>query len=138
MAPKPTAAQARLQHVLSSMQSKPAPEQIGTLKLGGVSVNVYESNDPARLAREGPSLLDWKKTPEIVDHLAWMAQKHLLGEPRRARRSAAGSQADTVSTQRSGHVPHRTTWTFRSSPCRHFRIPTQQAVRDRVTPCRHR
>lgn len=80
MAP-PTRAQNRLQHVLSTLQPSTAEqsrELLGTLRIGELALPIYETDDPARLAR-AENLLDHQRDGEVVEHVEWMMRKAVLG-----------------------------------------------------------
>ncbi|KAF8150343.1 AAA domain-containing protein [Pholiota molesta] len=68
--------QRRLNQLLSEL--KPAPESIGTLKLGAITYDVPASLTPSRLARSS-HLLDIND-PVNVDNLHFILQKYLLGQ----------------------------------------------------------
>lgn len=74
-------AQKRLESVVTSLNIKPGPELLGRLNVGDLSLPIYECTTPARLPRESSrALLNYKTSPEIIDHLSWMLQKHTLGQ----------------------------------------------------------
>ncbi|SCZ96734.1 BZ3500_MvSof-1268-A1-R1_Chr4-1g06667 [Microbotryum saponariae] len=86
----------RLNHLLSSTGSRsPSPaekrgELLGTLKIGDLSVPVYEAVDKERCVRqEGGNVLDFEASGEgagtlgddrLGEDLVWMCKKYLLGQ----------------------------------------------------------
>jgi len=72
----PMAPQRRLNRLMSELT--PAPELIGTLKLGDVTYEVPASLTPSRLPKSS-HLLD-VKDPVNLDNLHFMLQKYLLGQ----------------------------------------------------------
>jgi hypothetical protein len=68
--------QRRLNRFLSELM--PAPEVIGTLKLGDITYEVPASLTPSRLPKSS-QLLD-VKDPVNLDNLHFMLQKYLLGQ----------------------------------------------------------
>ena len=72
----PMAPQSRLRRLTSELT--PAPELIGTLKLGDITYEVPASLTPSRLPKSS-QLLD-VKDPVNMDNLHFMLQKYLLGQ----------------------------------------------------------
>ena len=70
------APQRRLNRLLSELT--PAPELIGTLKLGSIIYEVPASLTPSRLPKSS-QLLE-VKDPVNLDNLHFMLQKYLLGQ----------------------------------------------------------
>ncbi|KAK4700971.1 von Willebrand factor A domain-containing protein 8, partial [Phenoliferia sp. Uapishka_3] len=70
----------RLAHLHSSLSTppKPAPELLGTLNLGSISLPIHATNDPERTARLIHPLDI--KDPTIAAHLFWITQKVILGQ----------------------------------------------------------
>ncbi|GLB39985.1 putative von Willebrand factor (vWF) type A domain [Lyophyllum shimeji] len=66
----------RLNHILRELT--PAPEPVGTLKLGGITYEVPAASTPSRLARS-KDLLDINH-PVNRDNLHFLLQKYLLGQ----------------------------------------------------------
>ena len=67
----------RLQHVLSSLT--PAPEPIGTLKVGDISYDVPSSSTPARLPHSEDTTLDLSDSVNL-ENVRFLLQKYLLGQ----------------------------------------------------------
>lgn len=71
-------AQRRLKQLLEELS--PAPQTIGTIKLGDISYEVPESVTPSRLPHVADgTLLDMEDSFNL-DNLQFMLQKYLLGQ----------------------------------------------------------